>query len=122
MSTIEELKLKIKKINGKNFELSNSSCLDGVRVRGGHSGHIFVSRIGVVVAVDCWLVLASFEPRTEPARYPEKDNNCFLALLCGFFVRSVLKLALRVVVSCGIIYPRLVLFLPQEKTQYFIQY
>ena len=37
-----------------------------------------------------------------------------------FLVRSVLKLAPRVVVSCGITWPRLVPFLPQEKTPYLL--
>ena len=46
---------------------------------------------------------ASSESRHEPARYPEKNNNYFLALLHVFPFRSVLKVAPRVVVSWGII-------------------
>ena len=49
------------------------------------------------------IMLNSLHIDPEPGKYPESDNNYFLALLYVCLVRSVLKVAPRVVVSCGTI-------------------
>ena len=66
------------------------------------------------------IMLKSLHIGPEHARYHENDSSVSLLCYLSFPVRSVLKVAPRVVVSCGIICPRLVLFLPQKKTQYLL--